>query len=185
MALSLENLRALVVDDSDFSAQLIKSLLGAIGVEAVITCRSVDDGLTVFRSRPDRTDVAIIDWVMPDKGGIEMLRTIRAADSPNRKLPVIMISGEPLKERVEEARRAGAHDFLVKPLSARRLENAIRHAVSDPRPFIISESYVGPDRRWHTDDPPGGDRRVRNCLDEVNEDPLSAGAPAGRSQALG
>ncbi len=168
--MSLENIRVMVVDDSNFSAQLIGSLLHALGVETVVTCRSAEDGLAFLAERSDRVDLAIIDWVMPGMGGLDMLRAIRSPESPTRKLPVILISGEPLKERVEQARKAGVHDFLVKPLSARRLGNAVRNSLDHARPFIISETYVGPDRRWQKGEFEGEDQR-RNDVAATEEAP--------------
>ena len=174
--MSLENIRVMVVDDSNFSAQLIRSLLHAIGIETVFTCRSAKDGLAFLAERPDRVDLAIIDWVMPGMAGLDMLRAIRSPESPTRKLPVILISGEPLKKRVEQARKAGVHDFLVKPLSARRLENAVHNSLDRARPFIISETYVGPDRRWQKGEFEGEDQR-RN-------DVAAADAPPPQDAAL-
>ena len=172
--MSLQDIRVLVVDDSDFSAQLIKSLLHAIGIEAVVTCRSAKDGLALLAERPDRIDLAIVDWVMPEMAGLDMLKAIRSAESPNRKLPVILISGEPLKERVEEARKAGVHDFLIKPLSARRLENAVHNSLSGARPFVITDTYVGPDRRWQEAEFEGEDHR-RNQAAPAEASPVQGG----------
>ena len=157
----LEEKRVLVVDDSDFSAQLLKSLLHAVGVRSVLVLPSAEEGLACLAHDPTQVDLAIIDWIMPEMSGLDMLKAIRAADGPKRDLPVIIISGEPLKERVEAARNAGAHDFLVKPLSAQRLKNAVYNALDCSRPFIVCDSYVGPCRRWHEhNDYDGVERRI-------------------------
>ncbi len=144
----LEEKQVLVVDDSDFSAQLLKSLLHSVGVRSILVLPSAKEGLAYLAHEPDKVDLAILDWIMPEMSGLDMLKAIRAADSPKRDLPVIMISGEPLKERVEAARNAGAHDFLVKPLSAQRLKEAVYNALDCSRPFIVCDTYVGPCRRW-------------------------------------
>ncbi len=160
-AMYLEEKQVLVVDDSDFSAQLLKSLLHAAGVRSVLVLPSAEEGLAYLSHDPAKVDLAIVDWIMPDMSGLDMLKAIRAPDSPRRDLPVILISGEPLRERVEAARSAGAHNFLVKPLSAQRLKNAVYTALDCSRPFIVRDSYVGPCRRWREgSDYDGVERRV-------------------------
>jgi hypothetical protein len=50
-------------------------------------------------------------------------------------------------EHVLGARNAGAIDFLVKPISMKRIVERVMNAVTNPRPFIVSPEYVGPERR--------------------------------------
>jgi len=62
--------------------------------------------------------------------------------------------------RVVEARDAGVHEFLAKPLSAKGLYSRIRSIIERPRPFVRAGQYFGPDRR-RRDNPSymGGERR--------------------------
>jgi hypothetical protein len=48
---------------------------------------------------------------------------------------------------VIKARDAGVTEFLAKPISAKALYNRILHIILNPRPFIKTETYFGPDRR--------------------------------------
>ena len=51
------------------------------------------------------------------------------------------------KKRVVSARDAGVTEFLAKPISAKSLYERILNVVANPRPFIRSKTYFGPDRR--------------------------------------
>lgn len=57
-----------------------------------------------------------------------------------------MITGYAERTRVFEARDAGVSEMLVKPISAKGLYQRIAKVVLNPRPFIRTESYFGPDR---------------------------------------
>ena len=75
----------------------------------------------------DRPDVVLLDIKMPGTDGLEVLRKLRTIDDT---LPVVMISGHGTTATAVEAIKAGALDFLEKPLSSERvivtLANALR-----------------------------------------------------------
>jgi len=59
-----------------------------------------------------------------------------------------MITAATEHQLVIEARNAGVHEFVCKPLVPRDLFDRIRKTILHPRPFISVETYRGPDRRW-------------------------------------
>jgi DNA-binding response OmpR family regulator len=61
--------------------------------------------------------------------------------------PIIMVTGHTEKPRVTAARDAGITEFLAKPISAKALYQRIVNVVANPRPFIKTKTYFGPDRR--------------------------------------
>ena len=63
-------------------------------------------------------DGAVVDWQMPGKSGLEIVREIRKAGIA---MPLLMVTGESEKERVIEAIRAGITDYLIKPFDAETL----------------------------------------------------------------
>jgi DNA-binding NtrC family response regulator len=63
----------------------------------------------------------------------------------NPYVPIIMLTGHSEKKRVIPARDAGVTEFLAKPISAKALYQRILNIVANPRPFIKSKSYFGPD----------------------------------------
>ena len=85
---------------------------------------------------------------MSPMDGIELTRMIRRHQlSPNRMVPIILITGYSAWPRVEEARDAGVTEFLVKPFTAHDLARRVAHVINKPRDFIETQDFFGPDRR--------------------------------------
>ena len=92
--------------------------------------------------------------------GIELTREIRnAADSANRFVPIVMVSGYAQRGRVLTARDAGVNEFVVKPITATALFSRIRAVIEKPRPFVRTKTFFGPDRRRGRSDYEGPERR--------------------------
>ena len=115
--------RLLIVDDEENIGRSLRLILEREGY-AVNICRSVAD----FNRHPDggRADAYIFDMKLPDGNGIDLLRTVRQNAAAS---PVIMISGHGTIADAVEATRAGAFDFLEKPLSRDRVLVAIKNAL--------------------------------------------------------
>jgi CheY-like chemotaxis protein len=73
-------------------------------------CHTGGDGLAAIRAQ--RPDVVFLDVRMPGMTGIEVLRSIRAADS---SLPVILVTGHATAGEIEQARRLGVTEVVEKP----------------------------------------------------------------------
>jgi two-component system chemotaxis response regulator CheY len=85
---------------------------------------------------------------MPIFDGLELTQMIRQPDAnSNPYVPIIMMTGHSEKKRVTSARDAGVTEFLAKPISAKALYQRILNIVANPRPFIKTKTYSGPDRR--------------------------------------
>ncbi len=80
--------------------------------------------------------------------GLDFVRLVRTAkDSANPYVPIIMLTGYTEYRRVVEARDAGVNEFLAKPISARALYQRFASIIDNPRSFIKTKNYFGPDRR--------------------------------------
>jgi DNA-binding response OmpR family regulator len=64
--------------------------------------------------------------------------------------PMIMLTGHSERRRVTAARDAGVTEFMVKPISAKALHQRILSVIANPRRFIRTKTYFGPDRRRNT-----------------------------------
>src|SRR5262245_57731549 len=102
--------RVLILDDEENVGRSLRLILEREGF-AVSVCRSVAE----FRACADaqRADAYLLDVRLPDGSGIEVLKNLPA--------PAIMISGHGTIADAVEAVRAGAFDFLEKPLSRDRV----------------------------------------------------------------
>lgn len=147
----LAALKVLVVDDNANVQRLICDVLHAGGVGQLQTAR---DGVDA-REMLARWDPHIVfsDWTMPVMGGLELTRSIRRAAVqpdkrvPNPQVPVVIVTGSRSAADVESARRAGVNEFVIKPFTPAALLSRIQLVLAKPRPFIVSDDYIGPDRR--------------------------------------
>jgi len=161
MKLDLSNLRFLVVEDNTHMRRIVRMLLTGFGARDVIEAEDGAAGLEAFQATSP--DIVITDWVMPIIDGLELARMLRNRDSSaNPFVPIIMLTGHSEKKRVVEARDAGITEFLCKPISAKSLYLRIANTIVNPRPFIQTQTYFGPDRRrGEGGNYQGEDRRVQ------------------------
>ncbi len=115
--------RILIVDDEENIGRSLRMILEREGY-AVNVCRSA----TEFRKHPDayRADAYLLDLKLPDGSGIDLLKQVRANGSNS---PAVMISGHGAISDAVEATRAGAFDFLEKPLGRDRVLLALKNAL--------------------------------------------------------
>lgn len=158
MRVDFTRLRFLVIDDNAFMRRVIRALLHGFGAREVFEAEDGAAGLELFMAHGP--DVVVLDWEMPILDGLEVARMIRTpSTSPNPYTPIIMVSGHSEKKRVAEARDAGVNEFLVKPISSKALYDRVFAVVGNPRNFIRTKSYYGPDRRRNANAPYTGPER--------------------------
>lgn len=164
-------LKILVVDDHANTVRLIGDVLRAAGVSLVYTA---SDGMRargmLFQVQPD---IIFTDSKMPFMDGLELTRSIRkaavASDPrvPNPQVPIVMVTGNSSVRDVHIARLAGVNEFVIKPFTPAALLSRIQLVLKKPRPFIISEAYVGPDRRRRVELNYSGPLRRTNDPDAI------------------
>jgi response regulator RpfG family c-di-GMP phosphodiesterase len=142
----LSRLTVLVVDDSVYMTHLMRAVMRALNVGRVHAANNTDDAWNIFlRQQPD---LIISDWKMQPMSGVDFLKKVRTAvESPNRFVPFIFLTGYSEQQKITTARDSGANDFLVKPVTAKLIYERIVGVIEDPRRFIESKRYFGPDRR--------------------------------------
>lgn len=146
MAYQFRNASVLIVDDMEPMLALVASLLDIFGFSRIYKATNAEEGLQMFLEH--NPDIVLVDWQMEPFNGIELVRRMRAdPTSPNRFVPIIMMTGFSHRVRVEEARDVGVTEFLVKPFKAKDLYTRIEQIAERPRRFVEAESFFGPDRR--------------------------------------
>jgi two-component system chemotaxis response regulator CheY len=169
MTLKLEKLSILVVEDTPPMRKLIVSVLESLGVGKIYTASNGDQGFSVYQQT--NPDIIITDWLMEPVDGIEFINKVRThVSSPNRTVPMIIITGYSAITRVMEARDNGVTEFLIKPFTANDLAKRIAYVINKPRDFVHAPKYFGPDRRRKKDDAVPVDRR-KNQGEKVNSVP--------------
>jgi len=158
MRLRFDQISVLVADDSPTMRQLLKSSLDSFGVKQVLMAHDGDQAFDMFKE--SWADIAIVDWNMKPTNGIELVRLMRnSPESRNPYIPVLMVTGHADMDRIAEARDAGMTEILSKPLSPKILHQRIEAVFSNPRTFIRSNDFFGPDRRRRGTGYLGDDRR--------------------------
>jgi CheY-like chemotaxis protein len=154
----LSKLAVLIIDDNANMSKIIRTILKGLGVVHVYEAGDVAEGLTLVRQYA--IDLAFVDYQLGFMDGLDFVRMVRNAhDSPNPYLPIVMLTGYTEQHRVEAARDTGATEFCAKPVTAAELFKKIAQVVENPRPFVRTHSYFGPDRRRRSAPFDGGDRR--------------------------
>lgn len=125
---------------------LTTSILNMFGFKNVYPAKNVKDAYKLFKQH--NPDLVVSDWLMEPEDGLDLVRMIRQNDdSPNKFVPVILMTGYSDKTRVEKARDLGVTEFLMKPYSARDMYARIVQIIEKPRQFVETEDFFGPDRR--------------------------------------
>jgi DNA-binding NtrC family response regulator len=106
----------LVVDDEPASRDVLEMRVESWGFR-VCTAGDATEAERVARAR--RPDMVVTDVVLPDRSGVELLRTLRGLEP---SLPVILMTAHGTVDLAVEAIKAGAQDFLTKPLNYAQLQ---------------------------------------------------------------
>lgn len=142
----LKNVRVLIVDDQDFIRSLLRHILGVLGCTHIT---DVPDGISAWEVIQDGApDLLIVDWEMQPMDGIELVEKIRNdPHSPDRFMPIVMLTAHSERPRIITARDSGVNEFVMKPISAKTLFSRLNAVIEHPRRFIRTDKYFGPDRR--------------------------------------
>ncbi|MEL6481840.1 MAG: sigma-54 dependent transcriptional regulator [Pseudomonadota bacterium] len=116
----------LIVEDDRQQRRYLAAVLTSAGhkVEAVANAESAMTRLMDAEAPP--MQLCLLDLHMPAIDGLALLKRLRAA---GHTLPVIVLTGDGSVARAVDAMRAGANDFLVKPIGPERLEVSIRNVL--------------------------------------------------------
>ena len=148
MATGFAALELLVIDDNAQMRTIIGTVLAAAGVRKLHYAPDGRRGLEALRRT--MIDVAFVDYEMPGMNGLDFLSAVRSLTTPERFMPLIMLTGHSDLRRILAARDRGVNEFLGKPVTAKSILTRLTTVILNPRPFIAAPRYFGPDRRRKT-----------------------------------
>jgi CheY-like chemotaxis protein len=157
--MQLRDARFLVVDDHQPMREILKSLLYGLGVRQIAEASDTAQAYELLSH--GAFDMLLTDYDMDGGTGVELARRLRRSDLPNRRIPIIMITGRTEGGVMLAARDAGIDEYLVKPLTAAALCQKVEATLARRREFIDAPGYCGPDRRRRPMDHTGPERRQR------------------------
>jgi two-component system chemotaxis response regulator CheY len=165
--IAFDELNFVIVDDNAHMRRIVRTLLRAFGSREIYEAEDGASGLEAVEAYSP--DILITDIKMPIFDGIELTRMIRNPEGCKHPfLPIIVLTAYSEKKHVTAARDAGATEFLCKPVSANSLYRRIQNVVANPRDFVRTKTYFGPDRRrGHNPNYAGVERRSGDGAENI------------------
>lgn len=165
----LTQLNVLVVDDNKHMRTLVRSILSALGIRNITEAEDGAQAIKIMKTLD--ADIVICDWNMSPMDGITFTKLIRRGEeSPDIYAPIIMLTGHTEMTRVMTARDAGVNEFLAKPVSAKNIYQRIKMILDNPRKYIRTDDYFGPDRRRRADPSYTGEERRKDSEDHEDSE---------------
>lgn len=144
--LRYRNVRVALFDRNMSMRRLIRSSLNSIGFTSIIECRNVDDLESALRT--NELDLLLIDLDDETERTCDLVRAIRNDEiGDNPFIVVVALTWHPEREVINLTLTAGTDDVVTKPVSAKVLRERVKNLVENRRQFVVTESYVGPERR--------------------------------------
>jgi len=106
--------KALIIDDSKAMRSILSRMLQGLGFE-VLEASNGREGIERLQATGS-VDLALVDWNMPEMNGLEFIRTVRAEQSYDGVL-LMMVTTETEMANVVRALAAGANEYVMKPFT--------------------------------------------------------------------
>ncbi len=130
-------MRILIIEDDAKTARAIRQGLCGEGYDAAVA-KTGEEGF--FQLSAGAFDLVVLDWMLPGRDGIEILRTLRARSA---KPPVLLLTARDTVEDRVLGLESGADDYLVKPFAFAELLARIRVLLRRRRQEEIPRKQVG------------------------------------------
>jgi two-component system chemotaxis response regulator CheY len=168
--INLRDLVILVADPSPYLCMLVHGILRGFGANKLLEVKHSFGVLETLVGQ--KIDILLCDSRLPPHGGLQLTRAIRRnTENENRTMPVLIMSSDTREATVTGARDVGANMVLAKPLSPASIYDRLAWVAFNPRQFIDTESYFGPDRRFKIEGYAGGvGRRKGDKVVDVAEE---------------
>jgi two-component system chemotaxis response regulator CheY len=117
----------LIVDDLQLMRSNLKNLINDMGGKNQVL--EAGNGVEAFRKLESQpVDLILSDWNMPEMSGIDFIKKLKETDK-YKAIPIIMITSEDDKTNVIEALKAGARDYIVKPVNEKNFREKIANVI--------------------------------------------------------
>ena len=162
---NLDKASILLLDDSPVGMSILVQIVTGLGAKQLHRCVSVEAAQEVASTH--ELDLAIVDAMSPTGAGYDFVKWMRtSAQEPNCYAPVLLTTAHTPATDVIKARDCGGHIMIKKPIAPIVMLERIIWVAKEGRPFLFTESYVGPDRRFRDSGPPDGVGRRREDIEK-------------------
>jgi CheY-like chemotaxis protein len=155
--------RVLLIGIKSHRIQLLRSVLGIIGIGQVVQVESSRRAIEMLRM--EHFSAVFCDREVSGLDGMSFpVAARRAQNLLNPMIPIFVLAEWARRGDVERARDAGVSDVITVPISPRTVASKFLAATQRPRNFIVAPEFFGPDRRADGRAPfLGRDRRTRTA----------------------
>lgn len=112
-------MKIMSVDDSPTIRSTVISIVEVLGIE-VVEAEDGKQALEALREHGKSIDLILLDWEMPVMNGYEFLETAKQ-ENAYKDIPIIMLTSVSQKDKMIEAIRAGAKQYITKPFTSEEL----------------------------------------------------------------
>jgi CheY-like chemotaxis protein len=159
--LNLSTAEVLFVDAQPEGMAILTEMFAGFGVHTPRRCGSAEEAMVMVKER--EFDLLVVDNALPAMDGYDFIRWLRRAGlAPNSFAPAILLTGHTRASDITKGRDAGANFVIRKPAPPLVMLNRILWISKTGRPFVESEGYCGPDRRFKSLGPPAGAKGRRH-----------------------
>ncbi|MEO5336100.1 MAG: response regulator, partial [Magnetospirillum sp. WYHS-4] len=157
--LDLSSLRILLAVADFHDRTALERILRSFGAKQMNVVNNSAKATSEITAVP--FDMIFYDWEMVGMDGLAFTRLIRQGRhfSTRRDAMIVGLSGKLTNDHVIAARDVGVDDLIPKPLTADIVTKKVTRNLAHAKPFVISTTYIGPDRRLVTAPFDGSDRR--------------------------
>ena len=142
----LKDLNVLIVDSSGFTRNLLRQILLSLGVTNISAHGSTAAALEVMRQ--ELFHVAFCDENSGPLAPTAFIKALRSdLQTMNVIMPVVLVTSGADVGMVARWRDSGGSDVVVKPVSPMVIQSRLISLVLNPKPFVTTRSFIGPDRR--------------------------------------
>jgi DNA-binding response OmpR family regulator len=120
--INYQNTEILIVDDNEMNRDLLTRRLKKIGFSTDIAINGLD---ALEKTKKHKYNLILLDIMMPEKNGFEVLINLRSESNMNQETPVIMLSALNDTDNILRSSNLGANDYIVKPFNISQVQQRI------------------------------------------------------------
>ncbi len=136
-------MKILIAEDDLTSRRILEAVLTKWGYD-IISVSNGNDAIEKLLG-VDAPKLALLDWIMPDKDGVEVCRIVRQEETTTHPY-IILLTGKGDKEDITKGLESGANDYIVKPYDKDELQariNVGRRMVQLQNALAEKEKFQG------------------------------------------
>ncbi len=111
------NIKILLADDSAFMRKVLKDILTELGFSSFVEAENGNEAVVKFKT--DKPDLLLLDIIMPEKDGMEVLKEIGS------QAKIVVVSAVGQDSMIADAKKLGAKDYIIKPFDKKNVEEVL------------------------------------------------------------